>query len=128
MKSIAFAAQAIQCGDAEVVVAGGMENMSLIPHYLQGRKGQKFGNINIEDGLLKDGLVNVYDGRHMGTCGDACAEKYDFSREDQDAFTIETVNPAASTSCTTASASSTPTPWRSWAAWSPTAASTTASM
>ncbi len=88
MKSIAFAAQAIKCGDAEIVIAGGMENMSMIPHYMNGRKGEKFGNIQIEDGLLKDGLVNVYDGKHMGTCGDACAEKYDFSREDQDAFAI----------------------------------------
>ena len=88
MKSIAFAAQAIKCGDADIVVAGGMENMSMIPHYMHGRKGQKFGNIQVEDGLLKDGLVNVYDGKHMGTCGDACADKYDFSREDQDAFAI----------------------------------------
>ncbi len=88
MKSIAFAAQAIQCGDADIVVAGGMENMSMIPHYMQARKGQKFGDIKIEDGLLIDGLVNVYDGKHMGTCGDACAEKYGFSREDQDNFAI----------------------------------------
>lgn len=95
MKSIALAAQAIQCGNADIVVAGGMENMSRIPHYLQGRKGQKFGNINIEDGLLKDGLVNVYDGKHMGTCGDACAEKYDFSREDQDAFAIQSYERSA---------------------------------
>ncbi len=95
MKSIAFAAQAIKCGDADIVVAGGMENMSMIPHYMQGRKGQKFGNIQIEDGLLKDGLVNVYDGKHMGTCGDACAEKYDFSREDQDKFAIESYQRSA---------------------------------
>ncbi|MEL4454985.1 acetyl-CoA C-acyltransferase [Lutimonas vermicola] len=88
MKAIAFAAQAIKCGDADVVVAGGMENMSLIPHYMHGRKGQKFGNIQMEDGLLKDGLVNVYDGKHMGNCGDACAVRYEFSREDQDAFAI----------------------------------------
>ncbi len=95
MKSIAFAAQAIKCGDADIVVAGGMENMSMIPHYMHGRKGQKFGNIQIEDGLLKDGLVNVYDGKHMGTCGDACAEKYEFSREDQDAFAIESYKRSA---------------------------------
>ena len=95
MKAIAFAAQAIACGDADVVVAGGMENMSLIPHYLGGRKGQKFGDIRIEDGLLKDGLVNVYDGKHMGTCGDACADKYGFSREDQDAFAIESYERSA---------------------------------
>jgi len=88
MKSIAFAVQAIQCGDADIVVAGGMENMSQIPHYLHGRKGQKFGNIQMEDGLLKDGLVNVYDEKHMGTCGDACAVKYEFSRKDQDEFAI----------------------------------------
>ena len=95
MKSIAFAAQAIKCGDADIVVAGGMENMSMIPHYMQGRKGQKFGNIQMEDGLLKDGLVNVYDGKHMGTCGDACAEKYEFSREDQDAFAISSYERSA---------------------------------
>ena len=92
MKSIAFAAQAIQCKDAEIVIAGGMENMSQIPHYLYGRSGQKIGNINIEDGLLKDGLVYVYDGKHMGTCGDACALEYNFSREDQDKFAIESYN------------------------------------
>ena len=95
MKSIAFAAQAIQCGDAEIVIAGGMENMSQIPHYMYGRKGQKLGNINVEDGLLKDGLVNVYDGKHMGTCGDACAEEYNFTREDQDRFAIESYNRSA---------------------------------
>ena len=95
MKSIALAAQAIQCGDAEIVIAGGMENMSQIPHYLHSRKGHKFGNIQIEDGLLKDGLVNVYDEKHMGTCGDACAEKYEFSREDQDRFAISSYERSA---------------------------------
>ena len=95
MKSMMLAAQAIQCGDADIVVAGGMENMSMIPHYMQARKGQKFGDIKIEDGLLKDGLVNVYDGKHMGTCGDACAEKYNFSREDQDNFAITSYNRSA---------------------------------
>jgi acetyl-CoA C-acetyltransferase len=95
MKSIAFAAQSIKCGDAEIVVAGGMENMSSIPHYIQSRKGQKFGNITVEDGLLKDGLVNAYDGKHMGTCGDACAVEYNFSREDQDNFAIESYTRSA---------------------------------
>ena len=89
MKAISFAAQAIKCGDAEIVIAGGMENMSQIPFYLQGRKGQKLGNIQLEDGLLKDGLTNVYDGKHMGTCGDLCANTHEFSREEQDAFAIE---------------------------------------
>jgi len=95
MKAIAFASQAIQCGDADVVIAGGMENMSQIPHYLFGRNGHKIGNINIEDGLLKDGLVNVYDGKHMGSCADACAVKYEFSREDQDDFAIESYRRSA---------------------------------
>ena len=95
MKSIAFAAQAIKCGDADIVVAGGMENMSMIPHYMNGRKGQKFGNIQIEDGLLKDGLVNVYDGKHMGTCGDACADKYEFTREDQDSLPYQSYQRSA---------------------------------
>jgi len=95
MKSIAFASQAIQCGDADIVVAGGMENMSMIPHYLSGRKGQKFGDIKIEDGLLKDGLINVYDGKHMGTCGDACAVQYNFSREEQDNFAVTSYNRSA---------------------------------
>lgn len=95
MKAIAFAAQAIQCGDAEIVVAGGMENMSSIPHYMQARKGQKFGDIKLEDGLLVDGLVNVYDGKHMGTCADACAVEYQYSREDQDKFAIESYTRSA---------------------------------
>ncbi len=95
MKAISFAAQAIKCGDAEIVVAGGMENMSMIPHYLYGRNGQKFGNINIEDGMLKDGLTNVYDGKHMGTCGDVCATEHNFSREDQDVFAMESYKRSA---------------------------------
>ncbi|WP_117882651.1 acetyl-CoA C-acyltransferase [Aureibaculum luteum] len=88
MKAIMQAAQAIQLGDAEIVVAGGMENMSMVPHYLNGRVGKKMGPISMEDGLLKDGLTNVYDGKHMGTCGDLCAIEYKFSREDQDNFAI----------------------------------------
>lgn len=95
MKSIALGAQAIQCGDAEIVVVGGMENMSLIPHYLQARKGQKFGDMGLTDGLLKDGLINVYDEKHMGTCGDACAVAYNFSREDQDNFAIQSYTRSA---------------------------------
>lgn len=86
MKSVILAAQAIKCGDAEIVIAGGMENMSLTPHYLEGRKLVKFGNINVVDGLLKDGLTNVYDQNHMGICADKCASKYDISREEQDEF------------------------------------------
>ena len=88
MKSIMLAAQAIKCGDADIVIAGGMENMSSIPHYIEGRKGVKLGNINVTDGLLIDGLTDVYDQKHMGTCGDLCASEYNFSREDQDKFAI----------------------------------------
>ena len=95
MKAIMMAAQAIKCGDAEIVVAGGMENMSKIPHYLDGRNGVKLGNISLKDGLLLDGLTNVYDQKHMGTCGDLCATKYGFSREDQDNFAIESYKRSA---------------------------------
>lgn len=88
MKSIMLAAQAIKCGDAEIIVAGGMENMSRIPHYMEGRKSTKLGTINVSDGLLVDGLTDVYNGQHMGTCGDLCATEYEFTREDQDDFAI----------------------------------------
>ncbi|WP_435263552.1 acetyl-CoA C-acyltransferase [Tenacibaculum sp. nBUS_03] len=89
MKSIMLAAQSIALGDASIVVAGGMENMSMIPHYQHARGGSKFGPIKMEDGMQKDGLVDVYDQVPMGVCADACATEYDFSREDQDAFAIE---------------------------------------
>ncbi len=92
MKAILFAAQAIKTGDAEIVVAGGMENMSSIPHYMAGRKAAKLGNIAVTDGLLVDGLTDVYDQQHMGTCGDLCAKEYNFTREDQDNFAIESYN------------------------------------
>ncbi len=95
MKSIMLAAQTIALGDADIVVAGGMENMSAIPHYFHARKGIKFGPASLEDGLQKDGLVDVYDAVAMGVCADACAEKYDFSREDQDAYAIESYQRSA---------------------------------
>jgi len=89
MKSIMLAAQTIALGDAEIVVAGGMENMSMIPHYQQARNGSKFGPITLEDGMQKDGLVDAYEQVAMGVCADDCATEYGFSREDQDAFAIE---------------------------------------
>jgi acetyl-CoA C-acetyltransferase len=95
MKSILLGAQTIALGDAEVVVAGGMENMSAIPHYQYARKGSKFGSITIEDGLQKDGLVDAYDQVAMGFCADACAVKYEFSREDQDQFAIQSYQRSA---------------------------------
>lgn len=88
MKAVMQAAQAIQLGDAEIVVAGGMENMSQIPHYVQMRMGTKFGPATLVDGLQKDGLTDVYDQTAMGVCADACAVEHSISREEQDNFAI----------------------------------------
>lgn len=95
MKAIVQAAQSIALGDAHIVVAGGMENMSLIPHYLYARTGTKFGPASLIDGMQKDGLVDAYDQNAMGVCADACAAEYKFSREDQDAFAIQSYKRAA---------------------------------
>lgn len=89
MKAISLGMQAISCGDAEVVVAGGMENMSRVPHYLEGRNGVKFGNISVKDGMLLDGLTDVYNATHMGNCAELCAKEKNITREEQDAFAIE---------------------------------------
>jgi acetyl-CoA C-acetyltransferase len=89
MKAIMQASQAIQLGDASIVVAGGMENMSLIPHYYHARTATKFGPATFEDGMQKDGLVDAYDKNAMGVCADACANEYNFSREEQDAFAVQ---------------------------------------
>lgn len=95
MKTVMQAAQSIALGDANVIVAGGMENMSLIPHYFHARTGTKFGPTTLEDGMQKDGLVDVYDGNAMGVCADACATEYKFTREDQDAFAIQSYERSA---------------------------------
>lgn len=89
MKAVMQGAQAIALGDADIIVAGGMENMSLIPHYMHLRNGQKFGPKQMEDGMQRDGLVDAYDQNAMGVCADICAKEYEFSREDQDAFAIK---------------------------------------
>ena len=89
MKAIILAAQSIKCGDNEVVVAGGMENMSNVPHYFaKGRTGQKLGDMQLVDGLVKDGLTDIYNKVHMGVCAEKCATKMNFTREQQDAFAI----------------------------------------
>ena len=88
LKTIIQAAQSIALGDSDIVVAGGMENMSLIPHYYNARKGKKFGSINLDDGMQKDGLIDAYSKEAMGLCAEKCAEKYSFSREDQDKFAV----------------------------------------
>ncbi|WP_291104423.1 MULTISPECIES: acetyl-CoA C-acyltransferase [unclassified Flavobacterium] len=95
MKAVMFGAQAILCGDAEIVVAGGMENMSLIPHYMNLRNGYKFGPATMIDGIQKDGLVDAYDNNAMGVCADLCAAEYNFTREDQDNFAIQSYERSA---------------------------------
>ena len=87
MKAIALAAQSIQLGNADIVVAGGMENMSQVPHYLPGsRSGFKYGNTALVDGIINDGLTDVYSNELMGSCAELCAAEYGITREDQDNF------------------------------------------
>ncbi|OYQ45466.1 acetyl-CoA C-acyltransferase [Flavobacterium aurantiibacter] len=95
MKAIMQGAQAIANGDAHIVVAGGMENMSLIPHYAHLRTGAKFGPVTFVDGMQRDGLQDAYDQNAMGVCADLCAKEYNFSREEQDAFAIQSYQRAA---------------------------------
>lgn len=95
MKAIALGRNAILAGDAEVVVAGGMENMSQVPHYLDGRKASKFGDIKVKDGMLIDGLTDVYNNVHMGNCAEKCASEKNITREMQDEFAITSYNRSA---------------------------------
>ena len=90
MKAIAQGAQSIMLGDANIVVAGGMESMSNVPYYADAmRWGNKYGNVAFIDGLAKDGLTDVYDGKAMGNAAELCATTCGISRQDQDAFAIE---------------------------------------
>jgi len=95
MKSVMMGAQAIMAGDAEIVVAGGMENMSMIPHYVHLRNGVKFGPTSFVDGMQKDGLVDAYDQQAMGVFADLCASEYKITREDQDNFAIQSYERSA---------------------------------
>lgn len=95
MKSIMMGAQSIMAGDAEIVVAGGMENMSMIPHYVHLRNGVKFGPTSMVDGMQKDGLQDAYDGNAMGVAADLCASEYKITREEQDAFAIQSYERSA---------------------------------
>jgi acetyl-CoA C-acetyltransferase len=95
MKAVMQGAQAIMAGDAEIVVAGGMENMSLIPHYVHLRNGVKFGPTSLIDGMQKDGLTDAYDNNAMGVCADLCASEYNITREEQDNFAIQSYNRSA---------------------------------
>ncbi len=95
MKAITQGAQSIALGENSIVVAGGMENMSLIPHYAYMRNGVKFGPATLVDGMQKDGLVDAYDQNAMGVCADACATEHKFSREEQDAYAIQSYQRSA---------------------------------
>ncbi|MEI7705556.1 MAG: acetyl-CoA C-acetyltransferase [Deltaproteobacteria bacterium] len=95
LKAVISAAQAIALGDADVVVAGGMESMSNVPYYdLKQRTGARMGNVTLVDGLVYDGLTDAYDGIHMGICAEATAKKFGLTREAQDAFAIESTRRA----------------------------------
>ena len=95
MKAIFLAAQSIKCGDSEIVVAGGMENMSMVPHYYNARKAKKLGDVKLTDGMVKDGLTDVYNKVHMGSCADECAKEYNISRDEQDNFAIQSYKKAS---------------------------------
>ncbi|MBK7128887.1 MAG: thiolase family protein [Crocinitomicaceae bacterium] len=95
MKAIMLGAQSIAAGDNELVVAGGMENMSLVPHYFHARSATKLGDVKMVDGMVKDGLTDVYNQVHMGVCAEKCAKEKNISREEQDQFAIESYKRSA---------------------------------
>jgi acetyl-CoA C-acetyltransferase len=95
MKAVMQGAQAIMAGDAEIVIAGGMENMSMIPHYVHLRNGVKFGPTSMIDGMQKDGLQDAYDNNAMGVSADLCATEYNITREQQDAFAVQSYERSA---------------------------------
>jgi len=95
MKAVSMAAQAIKAGDADVIVAGGMENMSMVPHYYNARNATKLGDVKMQDGMVLDGLTDVYNKVHMGVCAEKCATDYSFTREDQDNFAIQSYKRSA---------------------------------
>jgi acetyl-CoA C-acetyltransferase len=96
MKAITLAAQSIMLGHADVIVAGGMENMSMAPYYLeQARNGYRLGHGTVIDGILKDGLTDVYSQTHMGISGELCAKECNITRADQDEYAIESYKRAA---------------------------------
>jgi len=96
MKAISLAAQSILTGDNDCVVAGGMENMSMVPHYHNGRTAVKLGDIKMVDGMVRDGLWDVYQNKHMGNCAETCATEKNISREEQDNFSITSYQRSAS--------------------------------
>lgn len=95
MKAVMMGAQAIKAGDRGVIVAGGMENMSMVPHYFNARNATKLGDVKMQDGMILDGLTDVYGKVHMGVCAEKCAAEHEFSREDQDNFAVESYQRSA---------------------------------
>ncbi|MEC5156209.1 acetyl-CoA C-acyltransferase [Chryseobacterium sp. MP_3.2] len=95
MKAVMMAAQAIKAGDQDIIVAGGMENMSSVPHYYKARNATKLGDVKMQDGMVLDGLTDVYGKVHMGVCAEKCAAENGFTREDQDNFAIESYKRSA---------------------------------
>ncbi len=95
MKAVMMAAQSIKAGDQDVIVAGGMENMSSVPHYYQARKATKLGDVKMQDGMVLDGLTDVYGNVHMGVCAEKCAAENGHSREEQDNFAVESYKRSA---------------------------------
>ena len=95
MKAVMMAAQSIKSGDQDVIVAGGMENMSQVPHYINGRSGVKLGDIKVVDGMVKDGLTDVYNNVHMGVCAEKCASEHQITRVQQDEFAIQSYKRSA---------------------------------
>jgi len=90
LKAVMLADEMIRCGDAEIVVAGGMESMSNAPYLLpKARQGLRMGNLEIIDSMIHDGLLDAYSNKHMGNCAEMCAKKYSFSRQSQDQYAIE---------------------------------------
>ena len=95
LRCVTLAAQSIAAGDNEIVVAGGMENMSSVPHYFNARSSTKLGDVKMQDGLVFDGLTDVYNKVHMGVCAEKCAAEYDITRADQDNFAVESYKRSA---------------------------------
>lgn len=95
MKAVMMGAQSIKAGDQDVIVAGGMENMSAVPHYFNARNATKLGDVKMQDGMVLDGLTDVYNKVHMGVCAEKCAAEHEFSREDQDNFAVQSYKRSA---------------------------------
>ncbi|QFG52860.1 acetyl-CoA C-acyltransferase [Chryseobacterium sp.] len=95
MKAVMMGAQSIKAGDQDIIVAGGMENMSAVPHYFNARNATKLGDVKMQDGMVLDGLTDVYNKVHMGVCAEKCAAEHQFSREDQDNFAVQSYKRSA---------------------------------